>query len=87
VFGAIVLAFLIVVAVSIVFGIIGAAIGDAGRVILGAIGNVLIVPVYALVASILFFDLGGGAAAPTAPAPPEPVEAPEPPDAPQPPAP
>jgi hypothetical protein len=34
--------------------------GDAGRVILGTIGNVLVVPVEALVAGILFFDLGGG---------------------------
>ena len=37
-----------------------AAPGDAGRVILGTIGNVLVVPVEALVAGILFFDLGGG---------------------------
>ena len=70
VFAAIVLAFLIVFAVSFVFGIIGAAIGDdAGQVIVGAIGNILVAPVAALVASILFFDLGGGtppAAEPTA---------------------
>ena len=46
----------------------------------------LLLPVYALVVSILFFDLGGDTTAPTAPAPPEPVEAPQPPDAPQPPA-
>jgi len=70
VFGAIVLAFLIVFAVGIVAGIIGASIGDAGQVILGAIANVITAPVLALVASILFFDLGGGivvAAAPEAP--------------------
>jgi len=67
VFFTIVLAFLIVVVVSIVFAIIGAAIGDAGRVVLGTIGNILVVPVAALVASILFFDLGGGKAAPTEP--------------------
>lgn len=71
VFGAIVLAFLIVFAVSLVAGLIGAALGDAGRVILQAIANVLTAPVAALVASILFFDLGGGAGAPTAPAAPE----------------
>jgi hypothetical protein len=38
---------------------------------------------------ILFFDLGGGAGAPTAPGPlepSEPVEAPQPPEAPEPPA-
>jgi hypothetical protein len=60
VFGTIVLAFLIVVVVAGVFGVTGASIGDAGRVILGTIGNVLVVPVEALVAGILFFDLGGG---------------------------
>jgi hypothetical protein len=69
VFGAIVLAFLIIVAVGIVLSIIGAAIGDAGLVILRAVGNVLTAPVAALVASILFFDLGGGAEAPSAPDP------------------
>jgi hypothetical protein len=61
VFGAIVLAFLIVFVVSFLAGVIGEAIGDdAGRVIGGTIGNVLIVPIAALVSSILFFDLGGG---------------------------
>lgn len=69
VFGVIVIAFLIVVGISIVAGIIGAAIGDdAGRVIVQAITSVLTAPIYALVASILFFDLGGGATAPAAPA-------------------
>ncbi|MGZ5335525.1 MAG: DUF7544 domain-containing protein [Solirubrobacterales bacterium] len=69
VFGVIVIAFLIVVGISIVAGIIGGAIGDdAGRVIVQAITSVLTAPIYALVASILFFDLGGGATAPAAPA-------------------
>jgi hypothetical protein len=68
VFFTIVLAFLIVVVVSIVFAFIGAALGDAGRVILGTIGNILVIPVVALVSSFLFFDLGGGGEAPvTAP--------------------
>jgi hypothetical protein len=67
VFFTIVLAFLIVVAVSIVFTLVGAAIGDAGRVVLGTIGNILVIPVVALVASILFFDLGGGSGATAAP--------------------
>jgi hypothetical protein len=82
VFGAIVLAFLIIVAVGIVASLIGAAIGDAGLVILRAVGNVITAPIWALVASILFFDLGGGAAAPSAPQPPAPTEAPEPPEPP-----
>jgi Uncharacterised protein family (UPF0259) len=65
VFGAIVLAFLIVIAVSIVAGLIGSALGDAGRVVLQTIANVLTAPIAALVASILFFDLGGGVGATT----------------------
>jgi hypothetical protein len=67
VFFTILLAFLIVVLVSIALALIGAAIGDAGRVVLGTIGNVLVIPIVALVATILFFDLGGGASSPLAP--------------------
>ncbi len=74
VFWAIVLAFLIVFAIVIVAGIIGAAIGDdAGRVIVGTIGNVISYPIAAIVASILFFDLGGGAGAIPPPAAPPPA--------------
>jgi hypothetical protein len=86
VFGAIVLTFLIIVVVGIIASIIGAAIGDVGLVILRAVGNVITAPVWALVASILFFDLGGGQGAQTAPAtslPPEqPPAEPPPPEAP-----
>jgi hypothetical protein len=77
VFFTILLTLLIVIVVSLVFAIVGAVIGDAGRVILGALGNVLVVPVAALVSSILFFDLGGGTATPGIPA--EPAEPPAPP--------
>jgi hypothetical protein len=77
VFAVIVLAFLIVFAIAIVTGIIGAAIGnDAGRVIVGTIGNVIAYPIAALVSSILFFDLGGGPEASTGPQTPEIPEAP-----------
>jgi hypothetical protein len=75
VFGAIVLAFLIVFAVGLVASIIGAAIGDVGRVILGTAANVATAPVAALVSSILFFDLGGGADGSAMPAPPAPASA------------
>jgi hypothetical protein len=69
VFAAILLAFVIVVAFGIVSGIAGDAIaGDAGRVIIGTIASILTAPIAALVASLLFFDLGGGGDAPTAPA-------------------
>jgi hypothetical protein len=88
VFGVIVLAFLIVIAVSIVLGLIGSVLGDAGRVVLQAIGNVLTAPIAALVASILFFDLGGGQGVATSPAEPASVEPPpsEPPPPPEAPA-
>jgi hypothetical protein len=67
VFGVIVIAFLIVFGIGIVAGLIGEAIGDdAGRVVMQAIANVITVPIAALVSSILFFDLGGGASAPAA---------------------
>jgi hypothetical protein len=79
VFFTIVLTFLIVVVVSFLFAILGAAIGDAGRVILGTIGNVLVVPVAALVSSILFFDLGGGGVTVAPGIPGEPAEPPAPP--------
>jgi hypothetical protein len=84
VFGAILLAFLIIVIVGIVASLIGEAIGDAGLVILRAIGNVITAPIAALVSSILFFDLGGGRGAGMAPDTPAPATEPP---APEPPAP
>jgi uncharacterized membrane protein YjgN (DUF898 family) len=71
VFGAIILAFLIVFVVGLVASVIGAAIGDVGRVILQAAANVATAPVAALVSSILFFDLGGGVGAPMTPEAPQ----------------
>jgi len=68
VFGVIIVTFLIVFGISFVAGAIGAAAGDAGRVIVQVIANVILAPIYALVSSILFFELGGGVGAPTAPA-------------------
>ncbi len=64
VFGAIVVAFLILIVVGIIFAIIGAAIGDlAGRIIFTILANILVAPFPALVASVLFFGLGGSAPA------------------------
>jgi hypothetical protein len=54
-------AYLIVLVVSSVTAGVG---DDAGHVILGTIGGILAAPILALVASALFFDLGGGAGAP-----------------------
>ena len=64
VFGAIVVAFLILIVVGIIFAIIGAAIGDlAGRIIFTILANILVAPFPALVASVLFFGLGGSSPA------------------------
>ena len=67
VFGAVVLAFLIVFVVGLVASIVGAAIGNVGQVILQTAASVATAPVAALVSSILFFDLGGGPAATVVP--------------------
>jgi hypothetical protein len=82
VFGVIVLAFLILIAVYIVASLIGAAIGDAGVVILSIIAGILAEPIVALVASVLFFDLGGGHDVQDSPAAMPPTEPPPPPEAP-----
>jgi hypothetical protein len=82
VFGVIVVAFLITVAVSIVIGALGTLTGDVGQVIILTIGNIITAPIAALVSAVLFFDLGGGvgagAPAATAAAPPPSQPAPPP---------
>jgi hypothetical protein len=80
VFAVLVVTLLIVIGISIVIGIIGAATGDAGQVIFGIIASVLTAPIFSLVSAILFFDLGGGEAVATTPA--APAEPPPPPAAP-----
>jgi hypothetical protein len=84
VFGVLVSVFLIIVAAQAVLGAIGAAIGTGGLIVAAIIAAAITAPVYALAVSVLFFDLGGGAAEPaaeTAPAPPlsEPPPPPPPP--------
>jgi putative effector of murein hydrolase LrgA (UPF0299 family) len=80
VFAVIVVAFLITLGVGLVLGAIGASIGGVGAVIFRVVSDVVTAPIAALVAAILFFDLGGGQAATTAPA--APAEPPPPPPAP-----
>lgn len=63
VFGSILVAWLLVIALAIVLSVVGAAIAGAVGAIIGAIiASVLAAPVAALVSSILFFDLGGTSA-------------------------
>lgn len=67
VFLTILLAFLITVAVSFVIGAIGVAIADvAGGIVFTIIAGTITAPIGALVATVLFFDLGGGSSAPAA---------------------
>lgn len=69
VFGAIVVAFLILFGLGVAAVAIGAAIGGAaGAIILGIIVNVLAAPFAALVSSVLFFELRA-AEAPAVPPP------------------
>jgi hypothetical protein len=71
VFGAIVVAYLIVIAVGIVAAAIGASMSFVALTIILIIFGILTAPIPALVSSILFFDLGGGqGAAPAQPAAP-----------------
>ena len=59
VFGAILVAFLIALVITAALVAIGAAIGVVGVIILAILAGVITAPIPALVASILFFDLGG----------------------------
>jgi hypothetical protein len=69
VFGALVVAWLILLGLGIIAAAIGAGIGDVvGAIILSIIASTLAAPFAALVASVLFFELGGGRAAAAAPA-------------------
>jgi hypothetical protein len=90
VFGTIVLVFLLVVAAGIVAAIIGAALGDVGRLILNWLFTALTQPVAALTASVLYFTLlqvRGEAQAAPEPAASEPPPASPPPASPPPPSP
>lgn len=83
VFGALLLAFLIVLAIQFVISAIATSIGDLALVIGVVLGAALTAPIYSLAVSILYFDLGGGdRAAPAAaaqqgtpPPPPPPASA------------
>jgi len=74
VFGTLVVVLLIVVVVGAVLGAIATPLGNGATVVAAIISTVLTAPVFALTASVMFFDLGGGApAAPQAPIEPPPA--------------
>jgi len=89
VFGVLVVTLLIVILVQFVLGAIATPIGNGAIWIASIISSVLTAPIYAIVAAVLFFDLGGGpdvapaepaaAAAPQAPPPAAPASEPPPP--------
>jgi hypothetical protein len=85
VFGAIVVAFLIVIVGGLVFGAIAAAIADGPllRIVFSALASTITAPVSALVAAVLYFRLRaieGAVAPPTGdPGPPAPTVPPAPP--------
>ncbi len=82
VFGALFLVFLIVIVVVALLGAIGAAIGVAGFIVAAIVAAAITAPIYALAVSVIFFDLGGGAAIPDPLAPPAPSQPPPPPASP-----
>jgi hypothetical protein len=79
VFGALIVALLIVIAIGIVLGVIATPIGNGAIVVASIISGAITAPIFALAVSVMFFDLGGGRvseAPAAAAAPPSPPPAP-----------
>jgi hypothetical protein len=72
VFAALLVILLIVIAIQFVLGAIATPISDGATLIAAIISTVITAPVFALAVSVMFFDLGGGRAAPAPAAPTEP---------------
>jgi hypothetical protein len=60
VFGTLLLTFLIVLVIQFIISAIATPIGDVALVIAVILGAAITAPIYSLVVSILYFDLGGG---------------------------
>jgi hypothetical protein len=78
VFGVLLVVFLIVLAFQIVLAAIAAPIGDAALVVAAIIATAITAPVFALAASVMYFDLSGAAPAAAPGEPPPPAEPPPP---------
>lgn len=74
VFATLVVVLLIVILVGVVLGVIATPISNAATVVAAIISTVITAPIFALTASVMYFDLGGGnptpAQAPAEPPPP-----------------
>jgi hypothetical protein len=90
VFGVLLVALVIVIAIGIVLGVIATPIGNGAVIGASIISGAITAPIFALAVSVMFFDLGGGRVSETpeaAPPPPPPTEAPSPSEPPPPSAP
>lgn len=89
VFGTLFVVFLIVILVGIVLGLIAIPIGSGATVVAAIVSTVVTAPVFALTASVMYFDLAGGEGAAAPPPPPAgpPLSQPPPPPTAEPPPP
>lgn len=67
VFGTLLVVFIIIVVIQVVLAVIATPIGTAAIVVASIISSVITAPISAIAISVMFFDLGGGAGATTAP--------------------
>jgi hypothetical protein len=79
VFATLLVVLLIVIAIGIVLGIIATPISNGATVVASIISGVITAPIFALAVSVMYFDLGGGAAEPAPAAPAETAPPPAPP--------
>jgi hypothetical protein len=75
VFGTLVVALLIVIAIGVVLGAIATPIGDGATLVASVVSTAVTAPIFSLAVSVMFFNLGGArlqdtSAVPTEPAPP-----------------
>jgi hypothetical protein len=67
VFGILVVVFVIVFLVGFILGVIATPIGNGATIVAAVISTVLTAPVYAVTASVMYYDLAAGEAAPSPP--------------------
>jgi hypothetical protein len=60
VFGTLVVALVIVIAIGVVLGIIATPIGNGATVVASIVSDAITAPIFSLAVSVMFFDLSGG---------------------------